>query len=371
MTSTSFYRPELDGLRFLAFLSVYIGHASSPEADFYVQYGLSPLLARMTVAVVSSGRAGVPLFFVLSSYLITELLIREENATGRIDVRSFYFRRALRIWPLYFVFILVNYLLAPVVGEQALSTGFLIALLCFAGNLPFVIGPQMHPNTGVSGHLWSVSVEEQFYLAWPWILRWFGAARIPHLTITLIVMASVIRLLMTFAGLGFDTFWYNTVTWIDAIAAGALLTYMLKGRVLNLSPIVRLCLIAAGPICWTIATVLLSRIPSWSPPVFYPLITGGSVLMLVGTLGGPFLRGAVVIYLGRISYGLYVFHGLGLILAALVFGPHSPGNLALGLLMTIAMASISYRYLERPFLRLKRRFTRVPSTTESSVELGK
>ena len=102
MPLPTFYRPELDGLRFIAFLSVFVGHAFSSEADFYVRHGLPPLVGRGIVAIITSGRSGVPLFFRLSSYLITELLIREDKARGQIDVRSFYFRRALRIWPLYF-----------------------------------------------------------------------------------------------------------------------------------------------------------------------------------------------------------------------------------------------------------------------------
>lgn len=369
-TLTGFYRPELDGMRFLAFLAVFVGHAFSSEADFYVSHGCPPLLGRIIVAVITSGRSGVPLFFLLSSYLITELLIREEKARGRIDVRSFYFRRALRIWPLYFVYILCNYLFVPASSQYALSWKYLLALLCFAGNLPIVFN-QMHLKTGVSGHLWSVSVEEQFYLIWPWVLRAFGAARLLPLTLTLIVGATILRVVMTIAGLGFNSFWYNTLTWIDAIGAGALLTHLLKGRVFNLSPLLRLCMLATGPACWTLATFLLAHAPTWSPPVFYLLITGGSVLMLVGTLGGPFLRGRVVVYLGRISYGLYVYHFLGLVLAGLLLEEHSPAYIIAGLLFTIALASISYRYLELPFLRLKRRFTYVPSATEAALEEGK
>ena len=93
--------------------------------------------------------------------------------------------------------------------------------------------------------------------------------------------------------------------------------------------------------------------------------------MLVGTLGGPFLRGRVVVYLGRISYGLYVYHFLGLVLAGLLLEEHSPAYIIAGLLFTIALASISYRYLELPFLRLKRRFTYVPSATEAALDEGK
>src|SRR5215831_4185884 len=106
--SQSFYRPELDGLRFFAFLFVFITHAFSDDATVYVARGVPWWIAHLAARLAHIGRYGVPLFFVLSSYLITELLIRESRLRGRIDVPRFYARRALRIWPLYFVFVLAS-----------------------------------------------------------------------------------------------------------------------------------------------------------------------------------------------------------------------------------------------------------------------
>jgi len=166
---------------------------------------------------------------------------------------------------------------------------------------------------------------------------------------------------MTLAGFGFDTFWYNTVTWIDAIAAGALLTHFLRGREIKFAAFTRILLIISGPLCWVLANLLLAQIPAWSPPIYYPLITIGSLLSLIGTLGGPFLKSSVFVYLGRISYGLYVFHWLSFVIAGFVFARYSLGNWFLSLFVTIALASISYYILEKPFLRLKKRFTYVPS----------
>src|SRR5215813_2353179 len=109
----SFYRPELDCLRFFAFLAVFVSHAFALDAEYYIDRQISPQLSLWISNITGCGGYGVVLFFVLSSYLITELLIRESNSKGRIDVKSFYIRRALRIWPLYFVFLLAIYLIIP------------------------------------------------------------------------------------------------------------------------------------------------------------------------------------------------------------------------------------------------------------------
>src|SRR5947207_1159181 len=94
-----FYRPELDGLRFFAFLAVYINHT------LLLDPARGELWKRALGSIGTAGAFGVDLFFALSAYLITELLLREQKARGRIDVPAFYLRRMLRIWPLYFVFL--------------------------------------------------------------------------------------------------------------------------------------------------------------------------------------------------------------------------------------------------------------------------
>jgi peptidoglycan/LPS O-acetylase OafA/YrhL len=124
--SGAFYRPELDALRFFAFLYVFISHAFSLAPDHYISAGLSAEAALWLARAVAVGGFGVGLFFVLSSYLITELLIREYNRTGKLDVRSFYIRRALRIWPLYFFFLILVYLAIPQNSTYALPGKFLL-----------------------------------------------------------------------------------------------------------------------------------------------------------------------------------------------------------------------------------------------------
>src|SRR5436305_10886285 len=96
-----FYRPELDGLRFFAFLGVFVFHAAPRTLEFYAAAGYPRWLTNLLISVFGAGAYGVDLFFALSAYLITSLMLRERATTGSFDLRSFYVRRILRIWPLY------------------------------------------------------------------------------------------------------------------------------------------------------------------------------------------------------------------------------------------------------------------------------
>jgi peptidoglycan/LPS O-acetylase OafA/YrhL len=146
--SKSFYLPELDGLRFFAFLSVFACHA------WDTTHGRN--------AFADIGTFGVDLFFTLSAFLITELLVQEKERLGKIDVLAFYARRILRIWPLYFVF------LAGAFVVVRFSWLYLATCALFIGNFGFY---WWGPPSLILSSLWSISVEEQFYIAWPLILR--------------------------------------------------------------------------------------------------------------------------------------------------------------------------------------------------------
>src|SRR5271157_1881088 len=99
-----FYRPELDCLRFFAFLGVFVHHSIPKEPSFFRAHGLPVILSNFSYA----GAFGVDLFFCLSAYLITKLLLREKDLTGHLNVKAFYVRRILRIWPLYFAFVFLS-----------------------------------------------------------------------------------------------------------------------------------------------------------------------------------------------------------------------------------------------------------------------
>ena len=168
-TSTArFYHPELDVLRFFAFLMVFLHHAFPHDPRFWTTLGVPSFLAHIVAGIGATGAFGVSVFFVLSSYLITELLLREKDLMGTLDVRSFYIRRILRIWPLYFAFLALAVVLQWIVPGQhvTLRAGLWFSLL--AGNWFIVF--HGFPSS-VIFPLWSVSIEEQFYITWPAIVR--------------------------------------------------------------------------------------------------------------------------------------------------------------------------------------------------------
>lgn len=362
----SFYRPELDCLRFFAFLFVFVSHAFAIELGYYTHLGIPQSAALWLSRAIAVGGFGVALFFVLSSYLITELLIREHGRTGRLDIKSFYIRRALRIWPLYFFFLLLVYLLIPQRSIYALSGTYLAAMLLFAGNWACIIFGGM--GASVAGPLWSVSVEEQFYLAWPLIISRIGVKRLKTVCFVVIAIANLTRIVMEKKGAGFVAFWCNTITWLDAIAAGALIALFLRGGVPRLSQVKRILLFAGGFVVWVLPA-RYSQFLIYPDIAAYPLIVSGSVMMLLAVLGSR-LTNPVLVYLGRISYGLYVWHVLALAIASLLLRKYSPLHALFGFALTLLIAAISYRWLEQPFLKLKKRFTHVASRpVEATVGL--
>jgi peptidoglycan/LPS O-acetylase OafA/YrhL len=363
-----YYRPELDALRFFAFLLTFfwhrMAHVPTDPADDLWAWRLGTI-----------GAFGLPVFFLLSAFLLTELLLRERDRTGRVQIRAFYIRRILRIWPLYFAafyFLVVLNFFVPGVG-----TGDPLAWLAFslfAGNWYVTfkgwIAAPIDP-------LWSISVEEQFYLLIPVLVEIGGR----HL---LIVIAALL-LLGSYLTIGIYALdrppgdqgeWTNSFFQFQFFAAGVLLAVILRGRLPQMSWVLRTAAFVVGVVFWLVA-VSKFEVRSWDPR---PTLSGafiGWALVLFGTIS--FFVGALGIskervpgwlaYLGRISFGLYVVHSL---LFVLVFDKLRPSmgvdvitwyvdivgtTVVLG--VSIAFAHLSFKYFERPILRHKAAFTYV------------
>ena len=185
-----YYRPELDLLRLFAFLLVFLSHVVPGEQSFFQQAGVPHAAAALIIAGSAGGSFGVDLFFSLSSFLITTLLIRESNECGKINVRRFYVRRMLRIWPLYFAFLfLAPPIAAHILPGEDLPVKYLIAFVFLSGNWACAAWGFPH---SVAAPLWSVSIEEQFYLSWPLILRW-SVRHLALVAAALLLVASAAR----------------------------------------------------------------------------------------------------------------------------------------------------------------------------------
>ena len=322
--------------------------------------------AQLQVSVSRGGAYGVDLFFALSAYLITELLLREREEQGSLDIRSFYVRRILRIWPLYYLFIAACVVVPFLNPLRAFGFHYVVGFIFLAGNWSTIaFGPPEFAGLP----LWSVSAEEQFYLLWPLIIRRLSRRGIGVAAVLMIVVANLTRLAVLLQhGIGWSV-WANTFARLDPMAIGILIALFLRGRTLDFGLPLRASLLGAG-ILGIIATGHFAApwgdgLPWAGTLISYPVIALCSGALLFGTIGIG-LRLRPIEYLGKISYGLYVYHQMCIWITDRVLHVRNGvfhmclrEGVALGI--TILVSSVSYAVLEKPFLNLKRRFTYVGS----------
>jgi peptidoglycan/LPS O-acetylase OafA/YrhL len=354
-----YYRPELDLLRFAAFFLVFLSHVVPGEPEFYARAHLPPFIGEWIVALAAGGAFGVDLFFLLSAFLITTLLIRERRECGDVNIKAFYVRRILRIWPLYFAFLFVGLpLVHHVLPDDVMPAKYTLAFAALAGNWACAVWG--YPHT-VATPLWSVSIEEQFYLTWPVVVkRW--AQHIVGIAIALWIVSAVCRFALVGMGAVHPQIWCNTLARLDPIACGAILAVITDRKPIGLSAGARAALAFAGLGVLTLAGRYGDFVGTRAL-VTFPTVTLACAALLLATLGLKAPVGSRAFqslgYLGRISYGLYIFHPTFVALLA-VAAAHNPGErvmrIAAAFLATTLTAAVSYRYFEGPFLRLKSRF---------------
>ncbi len=331
---------ELDGVRGLAAVVILLYHLRPGGA-------------------VPMGWAAVDLFFVLSGYLITSIILKHLDSPGFL--RAFYIRRGLRIWPPYLLAIAALVLVDASLGDR-LPLNYLPSLLTFTQGLPWLAGPHT-ASPAYFGHCWTLAIEEQFYLLWPALLLIFGRRGVWPLAGGFIALSLAMR------GMGASPF--VLVARCDGFACGALVASLLRDQArLGLSTRTLrtgLGLSALAMFVYTSAKLYGPRY-GWIEPPGSALL-GLNVLFasLVGllVLGGgaawtAWLRSRPLVYLGQISYGLYLYHALVFFLVftaaqGLGFGP-SMGRDAVALGLTWVVATISWRHLELPLLSLKDRY---------------
>ena len=373
---SSYYHPELDVLRFWAFAQVLWFHLAERYIKGHGMLSHHSLVSNAIEASVKVGALGVDLFFCLSSFLITVLLLREYDVAGTLNVKQFWIRRILRIWPLYFFFLALTIFVLPLFGGFGDFNHFYAAayaLLC--GNWACVFyGAPLSP----AAPLWSVSVEEQFYLLWPLLICLLSPRRLVPLAFLGLLLASVTRVVLVATGAihtEHPVIWMNTLTQIDPIAIGALCAVLARRKAWEPSGLTRLGLAAFGLIVPMVILAVCGPDNCFGGRaciLFYPVVA----ICCACQLGAVYLHKSVpmprfLVYLGRISYGLYVFHTLAIALANRVPSFGGAGGMAklmnavvlfgVAPALTVIMAALSYRFLEQPFLRLKEKFTTVHS----------
>jgi peptidoglycan/LPS O-acetylase OafA/YrhL len=376
MNVQRYYKPELDVLRFFAFLFVFFVHrldlAPIDSHTYYWAFHLSLL-----------GNYGVPLFFFLSAFLITELLNREQESFGKIDVKSFYIRRILRIWPLYFTFFYVMVVMTWTTPffNTPIPVGTQIAFTFFSGNWNITYNQW---QSYCINPLWSVSVEEQLYIILPLIVYFAGKRGLKIFSyLTIAVSYLTITYYAMHPTAGFSGQWTNSFVQFQFFAAGILCSVYLGGKQPSWHISTRMILFALGVICWLIASIVC-KINADAPHLAtvaqsisgWVLILTGVMMMFFSLLGistkylpSPF------IYLGRISFGMYMIHitiywiTYQIFKEELVLVSDKMGlvqwknevGFVLAFMISVSLATLSYNFFEKPFLKLKNRFTLVPS----------
>lgn len=357
----------LNELRAIAALSVLIHHVEIYKHRLNI-YSLFDFGLYSKSFISRLGKNGVFLFFVLSGFLITYLLIEEKNRIGKISVSKFYGRRVLRIWPLYFIILIAGFFVLPnlyhafpeffkgqnyynsLIEEIEYNNNLLLYLL-FMSNIALAF----FSPVAAASHSWSVSVEEQFYLVWPWIIKvFFKKLLIVFLIIILGVSFFKFVLPNTFISELFN------LLYIDFMAMGALFAYVYKNynahlaKLLNNKIVVMLILIS-------VITHLVFRLPGITKA-----LTFGCLIVLV--IHYKF-KVKPLDYIGRLSYGVYMYHPLMMYFSFSIMNTLDISNsiyynvlvysLVVGL--TFLISYLSYNYLEFYFLKIKSRFSPIKS----------
>ncbi|MGZ3903945.1 MAG: acyltransferase family protein, partial [Bacteroidia bacterium] len=219
------YFKNFDVLRFAAAYLIVLLHcffgwkAFFGHPDFITSGMSGPMIEKLEL-IVNNFSFGVDIFFLISGFLITYLLLSEKETTGKIDVLKFYIRRALRIWPLYFVMILIGPLLSYFFLEQ--SPGYLFHFL-FVGNFDVIYHGTKSPATD---HLWSICIEEHFYLICPLILFLIPVKSIPQTLLSIILICIAYRAYISYSTENYGmTLYMHTLSRIDVLAIGSLFGY--------------------------------------------------------------------------------------------------------------------------------------------------
>lgn len=349
------YLRQLDVLRGLAVLVVMISHSDGNVPSLHLG------------TVFRYGWTGVDLFFVLSGFLITNILLRTKNDPQYFV--NFYARRLLRIWPLYFCLIAFGFLLIPFVQPQLQPT---VAAQCHPWQTYlFFVQNLFVPQSGRFGPLqitWSLCVEEQFYLVWPLVVLLCSPRNIARIAIGAILLSLALRLLSAHHWVALDTY-HNTLCRLDGLAIGSLAAIVVPRY--ETRYVWRVSLgIAAFAIAGILAVVSLG-IGRWAFFGLVSLLFGAGMCLSLSSPRFPKLRGLA--FTGRISYGLYLLHvpAFDIIrdrhIRSIISVSHSAvvNDLivfTLSIALAFVLAQISWKLLESPALSLKRYFEPLQSS---------
>lgn len=364
-----FHLKNLDSIRTIAFFLTFLSHAfytESPEIE-------SKDIYQFTLGISEMFRFGVPVFFVLSGFLITYLMLKEFGESHSFSIKKFYMRRVLRIFPLYYFILFIGFIVFPFFRTVFLNEGYhetangwmyVFFLSNFdqihAGELPYGVG---------LGPTWSIAVEEQFYLIWPILFLLFRQKRF------IVVILTVLLLSSSFS-LGFNLNFLHTIFCMFFLASGALFAYLAYfkrefiNRITNVPlwiPLSAILLIIACIFMWINAQNLRFL-------YIIPISLLISYIIVHQCFGKSFNFGSIPFLesIGKYTYGLYLYHVIFNFLVHLLVDDIIQIKETiwtvfllkpfLSLSFTFVFGYLSYHYFERYFLNLKNRFSYMEET---------
>jgi peptidoglycan/LPS O-acetylase OafA/YrhL len=341
--------PQLDGIRGIAILLV-IFHNEGPKY---------PLL--YMDRIFANGWMGVDLFFVLSGFLITGILLDSKHSEGYF--RNFYARRFLRIWPLYYATLFFMFAVVPFLmpGERAAIFSRSSPWWSFPLYIQNFLVPIPEAAKGLLGVTWSLAIEEQFYLVWPLVIRFSSSKLLGRLAVAVVCLSPPLRLVLFAYGVNLYS---NTFARLDGLMAGALLAVLVRSR--SFVPrkylgVAWAVLLIAAPLAFVTEGfqerwIVFSMSAAASAALVYLALYSNRSWVQTA------LTNRFLVYTGTISYGLYLLHKVPFNWGEAI-GLTAYPAVALPLLLAACygIATLSWRLLEKPFLRLKGYFEVKPA----------
>lgn len=351
------YFENLDAWRFLAALAVMGEHITR---SFYLPDDVFKKYFIIAISLDGSGGEwGVTFFFVLSGFLITHLLLQEIQRTGFLQLTTFYLRRSLRIWPLYFVVLILGFIIHPLFDSSLAEKASPLLYSTFLANFDNIYGAW--PQSGILGVQWSLAIEEQFYLLWPLLIL----VLIPQRRFFLTFIGGLILFSFLFRWSGGHK--YHTFSGVAPLMMGAALAYISVYQKSRLDQWGQL--FSRKRMRWLYIYFFLLIIFNYRLSQFFHLgdiiaIIAFPLMSIIILIDQAFSPQALfnlgkrkwISLLGKMSYGIYLLHMVAIILAVYAYEYYHLsfwGSMVLLVALTAMFVIASYYFLEKPFLKMR------------------
>jgi peptidoglycan/LPS O-acetylase OafA/YrhL len=367
-THTPFFLPGLNGIRGIGILGVIVSHTVLALNKFGLDNTILGTTADGHARGLDFSHYAVTMFFVLSGFLITTLLIKEKQLTGKMSVKNFYIRRILRIWPLYYSYMIIALVVLYITGQEY-NTAMVPFYIFLMANIPFILGDYIP----LLGHYWTLGVEEQFYLLFPSIARLDNKKLLRWVVILLLLylLLKFIAWYMNYTGSYEFPYRFFLLSRFQGMMIGVIAALLYEQKHSIISLISNRWFYAAAWFCVVLSMFNLFHIASF---IDHEIIILATVIIIFEQIqNNPKifnLENPLLDLLGKISYGIYVTHLFVIFLLAALAKHLMPYGLVNYYTVFIAVlfccilsAYLSYQYFEKPFLKMKKRFEKVSGIT--------